>query len=35
MPAGIQLVGRRWQDEELLGLGEVVADVIGSKNWAA
>ncbi|BGO99798.1 hypothetical protein RTG_00634 [Rhodotorula toruloides ATCC 204091] len=34
MPVGIQLVGRRWQDEELLGLGEVVASIIGSKDWA-
>ncbi|BGO99797.1 putative amidase (putative) [Rhodotorula toruloides] len=35
VPAGVQLIGRRWQDEELLGLGEVVSDIVGSKHWAA
>ncbi|BGO91547.1 hypothetical protein NBRC10512_003206 [Rhodotorula toruloides] len=35
VPAGVQLIGRRWQDEELLGLGEIVSDIIGSKHWAA
>lgn len=33
MPAAVQLVGRRWRDEDLLGLGEIVADLCDSKNW--
>ncbi|GAA5864169.1 hypothetical protein JCM3774_001242 [Rhodotorula dairenensis] len=33
VPAAVQLVGRRWRDEELLGLGEIVADLCDSKNW--
>lgn len=33
VPAAVQLVGRRWRDEELLGLGEIVAGLCGSKNW--
>ncbi|GAA5864174.1 hypothetical protein JCM3774_001244 [Rhodotorula dairenensis] len=33
VPAAVQLVGRRWRDEELLGLGEIVADLCNSKNW--
>lgn len=33
VPAAVQLVGRRWRDEELLGLGEIVSDLCGSKNW--
>ncbi|KWU46948.1 amidase [Rhodotorula sp. JG-1b] len=33
VPVAVQLVGRRWRDEELLGLGEIVSDLCGSKNW--
>ncbi|MCC7534990.1 MAG: amidase [Deltaproteobacteria bacterium] len=29
MPIGVQLVGRRWCDEQLIGLGAAVADVAG------
>lgn len=33
VPAAVQLVGMRWRDEELLSLGEVVANLCDSKNW--
>ncbi|GAA5983556.1 hypothetical protein JCM10908_000333 [Rhodotorula pacifica] len=33
VPVTVQLVGRRWRDEELLGLGEIVSELVGSKNW--
>lgn len=33
VPACVQIVGRRWRDEELLGLGEIVANLCGSKDW--
>ncbi|GAA6006957.1 hypothetical protein JCM10207_009151 [Rhodosporidiobolus poonsookiae] len=30
MPAAVQVIGRRWQDEELLGIGEIVSKVLGT-----
>ncbi|GAA5822234.1 hypothetical protein JCM3770_005859 [Rhodotorula araucariae] len=33
MPVAVQVVGRRWRDEEALALGEIVADIVGSKAW--
>ncbi|BGP40209.1 hypothetical protein JCM10449v2_004167 [Rhodotorula kratochvilovae] len=33
MPVAVQVVGRRWRDEEALALGELVAGIVGSKAW--
>lgn len=33
LPVAVQVVGRRWRDEEVLAVGETVAGIIGSKSW--
>ncbi|GAA6003800.1 uncharacterized protein JCM10292_003380 [Rhodotorula paludigena] len=35
MPAAIQVVGRRWREEDLLAVAEVVAAAVASKDWKA
>lgn len=33
LPVAVQVVGQRWRDEEVLAVGQIVADIVGSKNW--
>ncbi|KPV74611.1 uncharacterized protein RHOBADRAFT_36508 [Rhodotorula graminis WP1] len=33
LPVALQVVGQRWRDEEVLAVGQIVADIVGSQKW--